>query len=449
MKNNNKLKITKADINFVLQEGENYLIEFKENVDKSLSKEITAFANASGGKIFVGIDDNNKVCGVEITNKLKSQIQDVAKNIEPSVLVELLSFENILIINVPNGDNKPYHCSDGFFVRMGSNSQKMKREQIIDFLQQEGRVKFDEQIHKNFQFSKHFDTTKLNRFLRIAGLTKEFNDQIVLENLGVLKDGKMVNAGVLFFSKSINLLCEQAIITCAVFDGIERIKIINRKDFDDDIITNIDNALHFVKQAIKVEYVMTGEAQRKEIYEFPLEAIREAIVNAVAHRDYFFYGAHTTIDVFDDRIEIGNPGGLPKGLNKENFGKLAVRRNQLIASLLHRVNFVENMGTGINKITTLLKENGNFDPIFEFDSFYNLTLKRNRKLNDGLNDGLNERQRKVLNYIKQYQGIKAKQISDKLNIPIATIDRYIKIFVEKNIIERRGSKKTGGYFVRG
>ncbi len=128
------------------------------------------------------------------------------------------------------------------------------------------KVKFDEQIHKDFQFGKHFDSTKLTRFLRIAGLTKEFNDETVLENLGVLKNKKMTNAGVLFFAKSIGLLCEQAIITCALFDGTERINIINRKDFDDDIITNIDNALHFVKQSIKVKYVMTGKAQRKEVY---------------------------------------------------------------------------------------------------------------------------------------------------------------------------------------
>ncbi|HED38675.1 MAG TPA: hypothetical protein ENI76_10610 [Ignavibacteria bacterium] len=118
----------------------------------------------------------------------------------------------------------------------------------------------------------------------------------------------------------------------------------------------------------------------------PIEAIREAIVNATAHRDYFFDGAHTTVDIFDDRIEISNPGGLPRGLNKENFGKKAVRRNQLIASLLQRVNLVENMGTGINKIKSLLKGNGNIEPLFEFNSFYTIIFKRE---NGGINGGIN------------------------------------------------------------
>lgn len=98
---------------------------------------------------------------------------------------------------------------------------------------------------------------------------------------------------------------------------------------------------------------MTNEARRKEVYEIPLQAIREAIVNAAAHRDYFIKGAHTTIEIFDNRIEISNPGGLLKGINSQNFGKKTLRRNPLIAGLLQRCNLMENMGTGINKIKEL------------------------------------------------------------------------------------------------
>jgi ATP-dependent DNA helicase RecG len=168
----------------------------------------------------------------------------------------------------------------------------------------------------------------------------------------------MKNAGVLFFSDSIQLLCEQATITCGVFDGTERFTILNRKDYAQDIITNIDNALHFVKQELRVKYEMTGTARRKEIYELPLDALREAVINAVVHRDYFLSGSHTVIEIFDDRIEISNPGGLPRGLTEKEFGKKAVRRNQLIASLLHRIDFVENMGTGITKIDKIHKRKG-------------------------------------------------------------------------------------------
>ena len=445
MFNNSKniSKLTKDEFDFILQEGESYLIEFKENVDKSLSKEITAFANASGGRIFIGINDNNIPVGIAVTNKIKSQIQDIAHNIQPATDIKLATYKNILIIIVAEGNNKPYQCADGFFIRMGVNSQKMQRDQIVDFLQFEGKIKFDEQFSKDFNFNKNYDSDKLNRFLQLSSITKNLDDVAILENLGVVRNTKMNNAGILFFSHSIELLCEQAIITCAVFDGVERIKILNRKDFNSDIVSNIDEALHFVKQAINVEYIMTGEARRKEIYEFPLEALREAIVNAAAHRDYYFVGAHTTVDIFDDRIEICNPGGLPRGLNKENFGKKAVRRNQLIASLLQRCRFVENMGTGINKIKQLCKENGNHEPIFEFDSFYTVIFNR---VKGGVKGGVKGNEEILLKLIFESPGKRTNELAEILETPKRTVEKWIKKLRDGNKIIYKGSNKIGGYF---
>ena len=147
---------------------------------------------------------------------------------------------------------------------------------------------------------------KLTDFLNLAGITKNLDDQTILINLGVadIISNKLMmkNAGTLFFSNSTSLLCEQATVTCATFDGTERINILNRKDYTEDIITNIRSALHFIKQELKVRYIITESPERTEIYEIPLEALREAIINAVSHRDYFQCGSHTTVEVFNDRI---------------------------------------------------------------------------------------------------------------------------------------------------
>jgi ATP-dependent DNA helicase RecG len=442
--------VKKEELEFILENGEGYFVEFKEKLDKSFAHELVAFANASGGQIFLGINDKNIITGIEVSNKLKSQIQDIARNIQPPIEISLHDIRNILIVKIPKGTDKPYHCSDGFYLRMGPNTQKMNRNQIIKLLQFEGKVIFEEQFHRFFDFDKHYNSSKLTGFLNLAGITRNLDDITILENLGLVKNinntKKIINAGILFFSNNLDILMEQATITCAVFDGNERIKIINRKDFTDDIITNIDNALHFLKQALKVEYIMTGEARRQEVYEIPLQAIREAIVNAVAHRDYFATGAHTTIEIFDDRIEIGNPGGLPKGLSSATFGKKAVRRNPIITNLLQRGNFVENMGTGINKIKKLCFENNIPEPEFIFNDFFTVIFKRHT-LNDELNDELNEGQLLVFNYIKHNQGVMAKTISQKLNMPFGTVDRHIRVLLKKTLIERRGSKKTGGYFL--
>ena len=373
----------KNELAYIIQEGESYLVEFKERVNASLAREITAFANASGGRIFIGIADNGAITGVTAGNKTRSQIQDIANNCQPPVPVTVEFFENIAIIHVPEGKDKPYQCSDGFFIRMGPNSQKMTRDEIADFLQAEGKIRFEEQFHRTFDFTRHYDSQRLSAYLKIAGISHEIDDEIILENLGVaeLVDDRlrMKNVGVLFFSRSIETLCEQATITCAVFDGTERIHVINRKDYQEDLITNIDYVMHFIKQELRVRYEMTGRPQRKEIYEIPIDAIREAVVNAVSHRDYFQYGAHTTVEVFDDRIEISNPGGLPKGLPPADFGKRAMRRNQIIASLLQRVRLVENMGTGINKIRRLLQEAKCAEPHFEFGKFFRIVFPPHRK----------------------------------------------------------------------
>lgn len=276
-------------------------------------------------------------------------------------------------------------------------------------------------------------------------------------NLGVAEwvDGtlRMNNAGVLFFTESIQLLCEQATITCGVFDGTERVQVLNRKDYTMDMVNNINNTLHFIKQELRVKYEMTGTARRREVYEIPLDAIREAVINAVMHRDYFLFGAHVTVDIFDDRIEIGNPGGLPKGLKEEEFGKKSVRRNPLIATLLHRINLVENMGTGIGKIKGLLKEAGAPEARFTFGDFYTIIFPRPGKFlgesseNEPLNEPLSEPLNRIIQEIKRNPGITKNDLAILLDCSRATITRQIQKLREKERIRRVGSDKTGHWEV--
>jgi ATP-dependent DNA helicase RecG len=122
--------------------------------NKSLARELTAFANASGGRIFLGVDNQGNVKGIKNSNTLRSQIQDIAFNCQPSITVYISFFQNVVMISVPEGKDKPYQCSDRFFIRMGANSQKMGRDQLVDFLQAEGVLRFEEQYHLRFNFEK-------------------------------------------------------------------------------------------------------------------------------------------------------------------------------------------------------------------------------------------------------------------------------------------------------
>lgn len=140
----------------LLQFGESYHQEFKESIDKSLVREVCAFANASGGKIFIGVTDDGEIKGVEFDNETRSRLQDSINNIEPSLLVDIKYQETVIIVTIPESKNKPHACKDGFFLRIGPNSQKLTRNQIIEFFQTEGLIHFDELIHSKDYYHSRF-----------------------------------------------------------------------------------------------------------------------------------------------------------------------------------------------------------------------------------------------------------------------------------------------------
>lgn len=136
------------ELEMILKEGEGYKIEFKEGFN-NLDKEIVAFANSSGGRIFLGVTDEGTIKGIGISNELKSRIQDIANNCRPKIKISIDIFEKIFIINVREGDDKPYECSAGFYKRTGPNSPKMTRDEIIEFFKSERKIRFDELIGQN------------------------------------------------------------------------------------------------------------------------------------------------------------------------------------------------------------------------------------------------------------------------------------------------------------
>ncbi len=196
----------RKELGMILKEGEGYKIEFKESLN-NLDKELVAFANSSGGRIFLGVTDESEIKGIEITNELKSRIQDIANNCRPKIKISIEGFENILIINVREGDDKPYECSYGFYKRIGSNSQKMTRDEIIDFFKSEGKIRFDELTEPKFRYPSDLDENKLLKFLELAGLSKSVKTEIILTNLSVAEkqEGKLYfnNAGYYSLRKNL------------------------------------------------------------------------------------------------------------------------------------------------------------------------------------------------------------------------------------------------------
>jgi len=268
--------MTPEELQFVLDEGEGQKIEFKENTS-SLDKELVAFANSSGGRVFVGITDAKTVKGISVTNRLKSQIQDIANHCQPEITIGFENVEevnNVLVVRVSEGDDKPYSCGSGFYVRVGPNSQKLTRDRIIQFIKAEGKILFDELNNATFDYERHFDVDKLDSFIKLAGLPHALDVPTTLVNLGVAErqDGSLLfnNAGVLFFSKHLNDFFRRTIVTCALYKGVDKVETLDRRDFNEDVVRSIDSAMTALKQWVPVRYEMTGTPQRREIPQIPL-----------------------------------------------------------------------------------------------------------------------------------------------------------------------------------
>jgi ATP-dependent DNA helicase RecG len=272
----------------------------------------------------------------------------------------------------------------------------------------------------------------------------------MLRNLGCVvkvdNQSLFTNTGVLFFAKAPIVFIPQAIIICALYKGIEKVTVLDRKDLTGNIIANIEEAILFLKKHLKLRYEITS-IRRKEILEIPEVAMREAIVNAVCHRDYFEKGANVMVEIFDDRVEISNPGGLAKGLSLEDFGTRSLTRNPTIASLLHRTNYIERMGTGINRIRLALQEAGLPAPEFKMSGFFTVIFRRITSdkigINFGLNSEINETQRHILKDISNDSTVTIKKIAENLGLTSRSIESNIKDLKERGVLVRQGSKKAG------
>jgi len=440
------------------KEGEGYKVEFKESISH-ISKEVVAFANASGGRIFIGIRDNHEIKGIKIDERLKSQIQDIARNCDPPVKILLgaIPYKNkeVLSVDVFEGDNKPYSCREGFFIRNGPITGKLRRDEIAALFQKEGKIRFDKLITPKFRFNKDFSFEKLEDFLLRAGIKTNLNANDILINLGVAEKQErrlfFNNSGILFFAKDIKNFFESAYITCARFKGNDRSMVIDRADIYGNLINQVEESMKFVKRNIRLGYKFTGKPAREEIPEYPLEAIREAVINAVMHRDYFFTGSNIYLYIYSNRIEVINPGGLFK-IKYEELGRRASRRNELIADLFFRVGFGEKMGSGITRMNRWMLDWELEKPKIEVsENFFEITFYGpgesaiEHKEIDYRAYELNERQIKVLKYLEEKGKFTLSQYVKLTDVSKATAQRDLNDLLNKGLIERKGRKGGGKY----
>ena len=362
------------ELNKLIRCGEGFTIKFKRS-PSHLGRESCAFANASGGHTLIGVDDKGQKVGVKNLNRTKSEIQNIARNVDPPLAVDIELAENILVVTVPRDPNKHYSANGIFYIREAANCQQLRRDEIRDFFFREGLIRFDEQPCPKFDMSRDFDGKKFLAFKRAAVIPQGLKREDILSNLQVLTENGMTNAGVLLFSKSVSKFFLQASVTCALFQGNTKTKVLDHATFQGNISENFDNTMSYLRAHLNTEYVIKA-GPREEILEFPDEALREALLNAIAHRDYRST-AYIQVHIFRDRVEILNPGGLVSGLKLKDLGRFSRPRNLLLFSLMARMDLVEHIGSGIKRIREALHAYNPKPPIIEADGiWFSITFQR-------------------------------------------------------------------------
>lgn len=438
--------------------GEGYQAEFKISVPskvRDLTEEVCAFANAAGGVVLIGVDDKNVIKGVDIDNAKRSAIQDSISEISPKLncTIEIVNVDglNVGVLSVPSGKSKPYVFSGAIYVRVGPNTQKLTTaEQMRDFFQQADKIYFDESPCKEFNVAKQLDADNFNAFRADSGFHTSISNDQILNNLQLYtEDGVFKSGAVLFFGSQPEAIYAQAIIRCVAFKGNDKRYIVDDKKFGGPLYHQYTQAIEWLRGKINVAYDIEGQGSgaRKENWEIPETVFKEAIINSLSHRDYYEKGAVTTIEVFDDRIEISNPGGLLSAISHE-FGKRSLSRNPLIFGLFDRMHLVEKIGSGIPRMEELMQGNGLASPEYRIDGMFTIILRRQFNFEEWKklwSTKLNAHRLAIIHVINNQPTVSKNQLANALAVGVTTVENHLNYLKEIGIIERVGPDKGGSW----
>lgn len=442
------------ELKLIIKEGEGLTVEFKEKCSPKIDRDIVAFSNTKGGVILLGVNDNGKIVGETLSNRLKAEINDIARKCEPSIYIEKISqMGKIVVIEISEGDEKPYSCSSGYFRRLDATTQKMNRKELEILFKQAFKISYEEHIHPKIRWDD-ISRDKIRAFFKECKISMpKIEPENVLASLKLAGEEGIKNAGVLLFAEEPRDHILQCEMILGAFKGRDRVHIYDRINVQDDLLTQFNEAMIFLQKHLNVRSEIKG-VNRYDICELPLEALREAVTNAIVHRDYSIRGTNITVEVHEDRVEIKNPGGLPEGLRPNSLINVSIRRNELIADMFARMDKVERFGTGIKRMRNLMKTAGLPAPRIKSDIFFTITFQRPkyslRAEKVGRKGGqkrlvekLAESQKRILEIMQDNSNISKKDLAREIGISKTAIDKNINSLKKKGLLKRIGPAKGG------
>lgn len=416
---------------------ENDNIEFKRELNDKLEMEVVAFLNSNGGHIYIGIEDDGAVFGVDDVDDVQLQIKDrIRSRIAPSpigffeIVVDIKEDKNVIHIIIASGNEKPYYikkygmCPLGSYIRVGNGCVQLTEKQIFNLYSKRIRTSLMNIISPQQELT----FTQLRIYYEEKGY--EFTDN-TYKQLNFLLNNDEFNYLAYLLSDQNSL-----VINVGKFKGSDVFDLKELHSYSNQsLIKTTFEILDYIENQ-NITYTEIKSPTRVEHKLFNSIAMREAIINAIVHNDYS-YENMPTIRLFEDHIEIISVGGLPEGIEKEEFlnGYMSPKNPQLM-KIFRDLALVEHMGTGIFRILSVYdKSIYTFTPNFikvsiPFDRLNNIEKNVNKSKR------LTGRQEKILSFIESYEKYTQQEIANELNISRSTVVREINYLIKLGIISK-------------
>ena len=433
---------------------EGQTVERKESLGerREIVETCAALASAQGGRIYIGVRNNGTVVGVQIgKGTLEGLANDIAQNTVPKLVPAITTVQEagqtVIIVEVAQNPTKPVSAYGRAYRRSGRTNQVLAASEIAELYLTSRGVTWDETVRADATLGD-IDADKVRKFLSRARSERQWEIDAqtpverALRQLNLMKNGQLTIAALLLFGKNPQRFLLQAKMRCARLKGDDEVEFLDLKVIEGDIIQQVEEAMAFVRRNTSMAAKIEGKLERTERWEYPPDAVREAITNAVCHRDYADSG-NVVVRVFDDRLEVSNPGGLPAGMTVEDLKKPheSKPRNKLVADAFFRIKYIEQFGTGIRRIINDYREAGVPEPEFEsrgdaFRTVFRKIIPAELRF-AGL--GLNERQIKALEHLLAHGRITRSDYQTVAATTERTAKRDLNELVKKQVLMKRGA----------
>lgn len=429
-------------------------LEFKREFTKNILKTVSAYANYHDGEIIIGIEDDLNIVGVNDVVSLRLKLENsINDSISPRPYYEItekvLNDKTLIILKVYHGENTPYLYDNKAYKRMDTSTIVVDRYDYENLILNGRNQGYDEIFTQEDNLKFDYLSKKLREILGLNMLSPD-----ILKTLGLIRNDKYTNAAALV---SDNNPISNSGISLIRFEGNTIANIRDRIYLNNlSILEMFDKSIDFYYKHINTAEIIQG-AYRKTLEQVPFVAYREAVANAIVHRDYSIK-AENRIEIYDDRIEIVSPGGLPIGITEEEYldGRISISRNKIISDLFFRLGIIERLATGIRRIRQYYRDY-DVKPIFSITAnsikvILPFTNNNNNSSSERVNESTNEyyselteSERLLINYIRINKHITRNEAEKLLDVKKTYTVKILNELIQKGILKRVGIGRNTMY----